>query len=668
MTELCQCINASASKGGAKVRCTNKAKPGTEFCGIHKKCTVKYAVPLPVTVPALVPAPAAAIAPPAASSGQCQCTNQSATKKAGVPVRCTLATFGSTNYCKLHAKCATVFLSKQPSPQQVVSKKPKTSSPQSVVVPPVPKKPKVLKIATKALKLAAKAAKTPSPQIAVVPPVPKKPKALKIATKALKIASKAAKTPSPQRAVVPKSASPVLPGTISPTLKRSLPENLLSIDSRLKLAKYFLDVVEKDKLEQCLVKGELLDSLEITKRLGEGSFGNVFRGVGCIKKNRACQMTFAIKQGKTTLTTLRNSYSSLYEDWGEVLILRDIALPLIVNRATQNLPILYKTFTCESCDFTFAGKVSKRPCFINMMELASGDLTEVISKADVEDDIVLSMLFQVMSGLYAIQKGGQVFNNDIKAANILFYRVPAGGYWEYNIMNKTYYVPNFGIIPVVNDFGVSRTYDPRHPSIYKTDTGSKPGGNAGQRPIMVVDGRITYFSAKQVSGKLPSSEHNVFTGKKYIRTPRYFIVNTDKKRVNVVYHAILDAAQSEFMKSRGIQYEPIEDRFYDPDIVPPGDFVYDVIDAINLFIGGVQRATQDGNHPGTRVSDELKSLLRKYTLVPEMKSEYFSNVSKIKLHHINAGYFIDTFFPKEVDSYLVKPPGAPIDRFDTSAI
>jgi hypothetical protein len=694
----CQCINKSASKGAVKVRCSNKAKPGLLFCGIHKYCGEIF------------PEVQVASSPVKDQAGLCACTNQSASKKVGQPVQCSFHASGKSSYCKHHSACSQPFPLKKLVAQEP---RPGPGLPESVKRPKlqIVRKPRALEVAAPVPKRVDEASPVLAKELVAQEPRPgpglpesvkrpklqivRKPRALEVAAPVPKRVDGASPVLAKELVAQEPRPGPELPESVkrpklrivrkpralevaapvpkrvdgaSPTLTRALPENLLRIESRLKLAKYFLDVIKRDNIKQCLVKGQLLDSVEIIKRLGEGTFGNVFRATGCIKQNRACAMTFAVKQAKSTVTQLRHPYNKLYRDWNEVLILRDIALPLIKARITQNLPILYKTFTCPSCEFTFKGRImTNEPCFINMMELASGDLTDLLSKGPVDDDLVLSVLFQVMAGLYALQKHGQVFNNDIKALNILFYRVTPGGYWVYNIMGRTYYVPNLGVIPVVNDFGVSSFYDPKNPSIKEIGRiKSKPGikfGDLGKRSVIVIGKKLTYFEARlDAIRNMPNlgNTHVVMVSGKTIRTVRSFLQGLETR---LTYRAILNDEQAAAMKRHSISYDPIGDEFYDPDIVPPTEFIYDTVDAVNLFIGNIQRAGQEGLHRDTQVSALLKALLRNYSDIPTRINDYYSDISRIRLCNINAGYFIDSFFPKEVDKYLAKPPGEPIDTF-----
>ena len=45
---------------------------------------------------------------------------------------------------------------------------------------------------------------------------------------------------------------------------------------------------------------------------------------------------------------------------------------------------------------------------------------------------------------------------DIKKENILYYKINEGGYFQYKILDETFYVPNYGYLFVINDF-ISRS-------------------------------------------------------------------------------------------------------------------------------------------------------------------------------------------------------------------
>lgn len=61
--------------------------------------------------------------------------------------------------------------------------------------------------------------------------------------------------------------------------------------------------------------------------------------------------------------------------------------------------------------------------------------------------------FQIMSGIYALQKYFNMTHLDLHAANILIKKIEKGGYWNYIIDGNSYIVPNLGYIFYIGDFG-----------------------------------------------------------------------------------------------------------------------------------------------------------------------------------------------------------------------
>jgi len=61
--------------------------------------------------------------------------------------------------------------------------------------------------------------------------------------------------------------------------------------------------------------------------------------------------------------------------------------------------------------------------------------------------------FQITVAIYCLQKYFNMIHLDLHSDNILVKRVKSGGYWKYIINGKSYYVPNYGFIFFINDFG-----------------------------------------------------------------------------------------------------------------------------------------------------------------------------------------------------------------------
>jgi hypothetical protein len=61
--------------------------------------------------------------------------------------------------------------------------------------------------------------------------------------------------------------------------------------------------------------------------------------------------------------------------------------------------------------------------------------------------------FQITVAIYCLQRHFNMIHLDLHSDNILIKKVKPGGQWKYKIDGKDYYVPNYGFILYVNDFG-----------------------------------------------------------------------------------------------------------------------------------------------------------------------------------------------------------------------
>jgi len=66
-----------------------------------------------------------------------------------------------------------------------------------------------------------------------------------------------------------------------------------------------------------------------------------------------------------------------------------------------------------------------------------------------------SFIFQILSGIYSIHKLCNICHFDLHGGNILISNIESNGYWLYSINNNDYYIPNYGYILKIWDFGRS---------------------------------------------------------------------------------------------------------------------------------------------------------------------------------------------------------------------
>ena len=195
------------------------------------------------------------------------------------------------------------------------------------------------------------------------------------------------------------------------------------------------------------------------------------------------------------LIPLINSESSKimdlnYKSWKELYILK-MVYNLIKNHNCPNVPIIYLYFICTNCksnDYLnpniikyynnltirkklqddksqkdILKKMEKKKgfgtnslCILN--ELCDSSLKDILTNNYIENinDIMFhSFIFQILSGIYSIHKLCNICHFDLHGGNILISNIEANGYWLYSINNNDYYIPNYGYILKIWDFGRS---------------------------------------------------------------------------------------------------------------------------------------------------------------------------------------------------------------------
>lgn len=427
-----------------------------------------------------------------------------------------------------------------------------------------------------------------------------------------------------------------------------LPDIYVDTKSRLRYGKKVYGklkpIRDKGEWRQCPEK-------ELTlKMLGKGCYGNVYKA----SKN---SFKFAIKFSKLTKESLKTPYSLDYMCWYEAFFLTEIFKPMITDDICPNLPLIYDRFTCEKYKLTLKAGDEEHPCVVTAIELANGDLKQYLNNyitAESGEELLYSALFQIMAGLWAVQKHAQIVHYDIKKENILFYKIRPGGYFQYRILNQTFYVPNYGYLFILNDFGLSRSVSPKYP-MYRSD--KDKASSLGSRYAYIEDGKfvpinITNEGVNTVEiswvskGKVEKSRGCDFSMSR----------NTHMLSLNSIGDKIIDL-----------------DFFSNPEITPPFEFYNDTQDVIRMFTGG-KRTTQNGFHSTLKnIPTTFTKLLKKYIGPSEsMKSGKHSttptNPKKFGRFSTSptqllAGYFIADFYSKN-SSYLVKPEGRIIGRYE----
>jgi len=392
-----------------------------------------------------------------------------------------------------------------------------------------------------------------------------------------------------------------------------------------------------DKIDQLKVH------IKLGKLLGTGDWGNVY--TGCLEKDKEQKRQFAVKISRITEENLKDPYTNTSSSWYEIWILKNICRFIIESNICPNLPLFIDTFLCKQYNFKFRKGNQYKPAIITLIELAHGDLKDYFNFCSPTDDELYSCLFQIMAGLHCIQMSGHILNNDIKARNILFYSVNPGGYWHYRLKSCDFYVPNYGKIFILNDFGVSTLYNP---SFQLFPNKERPVFNIGSRYAINMNGKFS-----PINSKINYDRNGI-----HKKTPNITWVNKNKHIVgnskgvtfklhrqdgNVLpSHTRLTEEQKNFLFNNGVSTNSKNKRFfYNSLLIPPFEFYNDVQDTLRTFVGG-KRATQKGNHPGyDYISKEFKDSILGYMGSEENS---YSNIFLDESYQVLAGEFILKFF------------------------
>lgn len=413
----------------------------------------------------------------------------------------------------------------------------------------------------------------------------------------------------------------------------------LTVDERLKYARNIFKSLEdvRKKDVYCQEVDDMLGN-----KLGKGSYGEVYAGEKDERK-------VAVKFAKLKKESINIPFSKDDSGWHEYHILKFLIKPIIKKKICPNLPLLIDTFTCQERELILHNNEKiKTKCSVMLTELASSTLTEYL-KTQRSDDEILSCLFQIMAGLTAIQLHAQILHYDMKFENILVYNCKAGGYWKYKLFDKDYYVPNYGHLFVLNDFGISRSMNIDYP-MYKEK--SDLTFRLGCRFACIIDGKFSPISAKKQytsTGEYEKASLVKWSGGK--RGTRCVMFRMDRKGKILDSEVQYTKEQTAFLKKEKVKGD---DLFRRPDIIPCFEFYNDTQDVLKMFVGDKKKSTQKGNfRKNVGISENIRSRLLPYIGVqPNLDGLEFD----LNPNQVCAWYFIRDFFGETYSFDSVKSP------------
>lgn len=335
---------------------------------------------------------------------------------------------------------------------------------------------------------------------------------------------------------------------------------------------YFLNQKHKEPYHQTMDELKIYD-IHKEKNLGNGTWGEVYKySVFHKKYNFALKISRLDKEHTTSVKknkTLKNDIK-----WHEQFIYKNI----IGQHPHPNLPIYINSFICPEYSFSMLRKQQQQifPATVTCFEMAHGDLRYFLSrKTKLNNNMFLSIFFQIASAIHSMQILCQNVNRDIKPSNILFFGVKSSGFWKYIINNKTYYVPNKGIVCLLTDFGVSKTYDPR--LILSND-----------KKILKLGTRVGIHDEKknQLIPIKGIKTNKMFNWKFNVQSPLI------QPSINVNTHYIsnfdilqfkLTPRQKMILKNSNIKSNDSLEWLSNPWIIPPIEFYTDIQDLCKMF-------------------------------------------------------------------------------------
>lgn len=422
------------------------------------------------------------------------------------------------------------------------------------------------------------------------------------------------------------------------------------------------DYTSLDNGRQCITADS---NIKIIKDIASGCFGTVHLAeLGKEKYTLAVKKTI---EGMNK-TSVIHAYDTKYEAWDEINFLRPYINSLVQKGICQNVPYIYANLICNTCNFNIpksggCKEINKKnvPCNTILMELSNGTLKDWKIGSLQEQ---YACLFQCAAGLHAIQRYFQMENGDVKSANILYTKCIPGGYWEYVIFGKSYYIPNFGDIFTINDYGIGKSYDLSLPICKKLELKDKrtTTRSADYRPFIVVNDAFTIINY----GMQPN-----FIAKRYFGQLFPLVVLKEGNKTTEAsqngeglfstYTASLSADQTKSLRDNHLPANPNNpDFFSNSSVVPYLNMYVDTQDLIRTFVGDVERTTQSGIHGPLDIDDSIKYKLEPYVFPIKNLTNKFTSPTFMTPQNSMAGYFIKDFFG---DMFSVKPGGPLLQRF-----
>lgn len=369
-----------------------------------------------------------------------------------------------------------------------------------------------------------------------------------------------------------------------------------------------LSLVPISKWERCMSSkydsprddmyySEFRKELKSAVKLGQGTFGQVY--IASLPKSPP----FVVKEAYLTIEEekLMNEHKdaenrpipnkSYPEEYRLLVLVRE----LIRLNKCPNYMYVYDLAMCNSCCIDTSDELS---CYLTFSEPADGNMFNIEEEEGAFSyEEMWSILYQLLIAVHALHTEYGIFHNDIKLDNILYKKVQPGGWIEYTVSNvfgtDKYYVKNTGIIVLLTDFGLSKSFHPK----YSASVDGK--GSYGMRLGKVVkkDRRLQFEPI--------SYERTIIDGKIY---PPIEWEWTDESV------SVLSVPNDE--KSVKIAKPNIPIDYTDFVQFPAFDYGADTIDVVRMFTGGNRTNFKDEDVPHPTFLNVPNDMLKKLNKYP----------------------------------------------------
>ena len=393
-----------------------------------------------------------------------------------------------------------------------------------------------------------------------------------------------------------KETPPPMQPLAPPPIQHEIIEDRRWLSNREKLYKQVNEEIRKidaDQWDMCMtgLHSKFRESLKDTLKIGAGSFGEVYRAyVGAERLALVIKEAYLTDKEELKLKASvgrhvkygqinQNSYPMEY------LFLHEINKLLRLNQ-TPNFLYTYGISVCEGC---YLRDKPSGACYVTYMEPADGDLSIFLQAYTFDFDDYLSLMQQLLLAAFTMHAEFGFWHRDIKQQNILMKKIPSGGYFQYVLGPKTYYVKNRGFIAFIADFGIAIPTRP----VVMLDAYQKYFGTRSAEVAVDPDSNELYCRPiRSEYGVKPEDEEDV-NNENFVRVddPESYTWTNEKTKQQI------EGTENLFVK--GINIGPnIYVDLTDMLRFPAFEFFDDIQDIMRMFVGGPRTVIQHYYHPG----------------------------------------------------------------------